>query len=81
MKEIIQIIEHNGKRAVNARELYAFLRVGKDFSSWIKKQINRCDLIEYQDFEVFTQRGGETYKEADRHRIMRFLLMRLKRFL
>ena len=57
MKEIIQIIEHNGKRAVNARELYAFLRVGKDFSSWIKKQINRCDLIEYQDFEVFTQKG------------------------
>lgn len=35
------------------------LRVGKDFSSWIKKQINRCDLIGYQDFEVFTQGGGK----------------------
>lgn len=33
------------------------LGVGKDFSSWIKKQIERCDLIEYQDFEVFTQKG------------------------
>lgn len=31
--------------------------MGKDFSSWIKKQIERCDLIEYQDFEVFTQKG------------------------
>ena len=57
MKEIIKITEKDGRRAVNARELYAFLRVGKDFSSWIKKQIERCDLIEYQDFEVFTQKG------------------------
>lgn len=54
---LIQIIEHNGQRAVNARELHAFLEVGKDFSSWIKKQIERCDLVEYQDFEVFTQKG------------------------
>ena len=80
MKEIIKITEKDGRRAVNARELYAFLRVGKDFSSWIKKQIERCDLIEYQDFEVFTQKG-KTYKEADRRRITPFLLMRLKRFL
>ena len=54
---LISIIDHNGQRAVNARELHAFLGVGKDFSSWIKKQIERCDLIEYQDFEVFTQKG------------------------
>ena len=54
---LISIIDHNGKSAVNARELHAFLGVGKDFSSWIKKQIERCDLIEYQDFEVFTQKG------------------------
>ena len=54
---LISIIDHNGHRAVNARELHAFLGVGKDFSSWIKKQIERCDLIEYQDFEVFTQKG------------------------
>ena len=61
---LISIIDHNGQRAVNARELHAFLGVGKDFSSWIKKQIERCDLIEYQDFEVFPQKG-ETYKEED----------------
>ena len=54
---LISIIDHNGQSAVNARELNAFLGVGKDFSSWIKKQIERCDLIEYQDFEVFTQKG------------------------
>ena len=54
---LISIIDHNGQKADNARELHAFLGVGKDFSSWIKKQIERCDLIEYQDFEVFTQKG------------------------
>lgn len=54
---LISIIDHNGQSAVNAREPHAFLGVGKDFSSWIKKQIERCDLIEYQDFEVFTQKG------------------------
>lgn len=54
---LISIIDHNGQSAVNARELHAFLGVGKDFSSWIKKQIERCVLIEYQDFEVFTQKG------------------------
>ena len=54
---LISIIDHNGQSVVNARELHAFLGVGKDFSSWIKKQIERCDLIEYQDFEVFTQKG------------------------
>lgn len=54
---LIPIIEHNGQSAVNARELYYFLGVGKDFSSWIKKQIERCDLVEFQDFEVFTQKG------------------------
>ena len=54
---LISIIDHNCQSAVNARELHAFLGVGKDFSSWIKKQIERCDLIEYQDFEVFTQKG------------------------
>ena len=32
MNEIIKIIEKDGKKAVNARELHAFLGVGKDFS-------------------------------------------------
>ena len=64
MEEIIKITEKDGRKAVNARELHSFLGVGKDFSSCIKKQIERCDLVEFQDFEVFTQKG-ETYKEED----------------
>ncbi|WP_409419747.1 antA/AntB antirepressor family protein [Marinomonas sp. RS-M-Aa-14] len=35
---------------VNARELHAFLEVGRDFSNWIKARINRYGFIEGEDF-------------------------------
>lgn len=44
-------------QTVNARELHSFLEVGKDFSSWIKVQIDRARLVENRDFIVFTQKG------------------------
>ena len=48
--ELIKVEERDGKQAVNGRGLHQFLGIGKDFSSWIKKQIERCDLVENQDF-------------------------------
>ena len=33
------------EQAVNARELYGFLEVGKDFSNWIKGRISKYDFI------------------------------------
>lgn len=45
---------------VNARYLHAFLEVGKDFSNWIKAQIERARLVEGCDFvvlEVSAQKG------------------------
>ncbi|MBN6739139.1 antA/AntB antirepressor family protein [Acidithiobacillus sp. MC6.1] len=55
---------------VNARELHAFLEVGKDFSNWIKDRINQYDFIENQDFIVCSPdlaskqgRGGHNAKE------------------
>lgn len=59
--ELIKVEERDGKQAVNGRGLHQFLGIGKDFSSWIKKQIERCDLVENQDFEVFTQKGGNLF--------------------
>ena len=35
---------------MNARDLYAFLEVKKDFSNWIKKQIERARLVEGRDY-------------------------------
>lgn len=35
---------------VNARDLHAFLEVGKDFSTWIKNRIAKFGFVEGQDF-------------------------------
>ncbi|MBF0421259.1 MAG: antA/AntB antirepressor family protein [Magnetococcales bacterium] len=42
---------------VNAKELHAFLEVGKDFSNWIKDRIGKYNFIENQDFIVFAKFG------------------------
>ncbi|WP_375618635.1 MULTISPECIES: antA/AntB antirepressor family protein [unclassified Bartonella] len=44
-------------QTVNARELHAFLEVGKDFSTWIKNRINKYNLLENKDYIVFTNFG------------------------
>lgn len=44
-------------RAVNARELHAFLQVGKDFSTWMKDRIAQYGFEQGRDFEVFTETG------------------------
>ena len=43
--------------AVNARNLHAFLEVKKDFSNWIKKQIERARLVEGRYFITLAQKG------------------------
>ena len=49
---------------VNARDLHAFLEVGRDFSSWIKDRIEKYEFVENQDFVcspvlVSDSRGGQ----------------------
>ena len=51
--ELIPISENNGKRAVSARELHKFLESKQDFSTWIKNRIEKYDLVENVDYEVF----------------------------
>ena len=53
MNEIIKIIEKDGKKAVNARELHAFLESKQEFANWIKGRIEKYGFIENQDYEVF----------------------------
>ncbi len=53
--ELIHISEENGKRAVNARELHAFLGSKTRFNDWIKDRIKKYEFIEDQDFESFTE--------------------------
>lgn len=62
---IIPIENRNGQQAVNARNLYEWLGIRKDFSNWIKSQILRCDLVQNVDYQSFAQKvereiGGTT---------------------
>lgn len=46
----------NGDKLVVARELHEGIESKRDFSTWIKKRITDCDLIENQDFIRLTQK-------------------------
>ncbi len=54
MNALIPIRQHLIGQAqvqtVNARELHAFLEVGKDFSTWIKDRIAQYEFIEGCDY-------------------------------
>jgi phage anti-repressor protein len=52
MEEIVKITEQNGKQAVSARELHAFLENKQEFVNWIKYRIKQYGLLENQDYEV-----------------------------
>lgn len=58
MEEIIQINDHNGQSVVSARDLYEFLEVKRDFTTWCKK------MFEYgfTEGKDFTPIWGETSK-------------------
>ena len=59
MKELIRITEQNGKKAVSARELHAFLESNRDFTDWIKYRIKQYDFIENQDYVILPQICGK----------------------
>lgn len=49
------ISENNGKKAVNARALHAFLGSKRDFSTWIKDRIKSYDFTEGIDYVSFPE--------------------------
>jgi phage anti-repressor protein len=52
MEELIPISEHNGKKAVSARTLHAFLGSKTKFNDWFNRRIEEYGFIENQDYEV-----------------------------
>lgn len=44
-------------QTINARDLHAFLEVGKDFSNWIKDRISLYGFVEHVDYVVFAKTG------------------------
>ena len=59
MNDIIQVssrtIGNESVQTVSARELHAFLEVGKDFTTWIKDRVAQYGFIEGQDFVSSTE--------------------------
>lgn len=47
-----QAIEGRQVKTVNARELHAFLKVGRDFSNWIKDRIAEYGFVDGVDFTI-----------------------------
>ena len=44
-------------QTVNSRELHEGLEITRDYTSWVKYQIQRAHLVEERDFTVFTNFG------------------------
>ena len=68
MNELINIKviqkDFNGekKRFVNARELYRWLGVGRDFSNWIKDRIEKYEFVEDLDYFIAIAKFGDGQK-------------------
>jgi len=59
-------IEDGLVQSVDARRLHAWLEVGKDFSNWVKYQIERAALVEHEDYEVFAKNGEQDWGGSNR---------------
>ena len=55
--EIINLLQttqalDGGNQGINARDVHRLLKVGRDYSKWIKARINQAGFIENQDFAI-----------------------------
>ena len=50
---LIQVKEQDGKQLVDARDLYSFLNLKKDFGDWMRKNLKRYHFVEGQDFTTY----------------------------
>jgi phage anti-repressor protein len=55
--ELIKPKEHNGRKAVSARDLHSYLENKKAFSDWIKHRIEKYGLIENIDYQTLSLNG------------------------
>ena len=50
-------IGNDAVQTASARDIHKELGVKKDFSDWVKVQIDRADLVENADYVVIPQKG------------------------
>lgn len=71
MNELIQVAERQigggTIQTVNARDLHAFMGVGKDFSTWVNDRIQQYGFVENQDFVIDSPvLGNQSGRGGDR---------------
>lgn len=52
LNQILEIVANDHFQGVNARNLHQALKVGRDFSTWIKSRLQGVNFIEEQDFII-----------------------------
>lgn len=58
--ELLPIYENENKeKLVNARELHSIMKVGKDFTNWIKDRIKKYKFVENEDYISTFAKIGE----------------------
>ncbi|MGL5123253.1 MAG: antA/AntB antirepressor family protein, partial [Fusobacteriaceae bacterium] len=64
----LSINENELGQVISARELYGFLQVKRDFTTWIKARIEKYKFVESEDYQVnssFPQIGGKGGRPKD----------------
>lgn len=57
---LISIYEdEKNERLVNARELHRAMKVGRDFTNWIKDRIKKYDFVQNEDYILTLAKIGE----------------------
>ena len=79
MNELIplqpQTINGNAVETVSARELHAFLEVGKDFSNWIKNRLETLGSLENEDYLVIQEVFAKIGEKGGRPKIEYYLTL------
>src|SRR3712207_7679608 len=66
-EKALAVIKQPNGQFINARTLYAFLNVGRDFSTWFADKVNRYGFEKGIDFDVLTvipQKGEKVGRPA-----------------
>jgi len=67
---LLPILQEENENWISAKLLYNQLKVSRDFTTWIKKQIEEMELLESVDYKLETlSKGNQTHKGGDRRSV------------
>lgn len=67
---LLPILQEENENWISAKLLHNQLKVSRDFTTWIKKQIEEMELLESVDYKLETlSKGNQTHKGGDRRSV------------